>query len=270
MVGSISGGVGERIVSSSASGGVGRCLRCGARERNTTTNCVSNCGMTNGANAARGENMAGIRDSFSRSCVSSFYNCTPTSSPRVTVLMFFSAPSNSTCCNSRISSPMFVGVVDRILPCLSIGASCASRRLNCISTSTNSCAKIDISRTGATIRTSNFATAMGNGNSAMVSRVPAMSSKLRGNNDVILCASDSDRSRAMDIPDLVNLSPSRIGSITDTCKLGIDFSNTAASSKADSSRGIRTKASIDPNAMVAMSFTSSSSALGRWRGCLLI
>lgn len=252
----------HRIVDRSASGGIYRVVRSIISGNANGGTCITKCGINNGANASAGLNRSGRNRGGG--CVMSFTTVTPTSSPRVTVVVVYSRPGISLN-NNTVYTPITTAIVGRDVTILNIRPSCARRRGGALSIGTPGIVTGSISSTRTTVGDTKLSYGIINANSGVADRSPTTNGAIPSNKRIILCASNT-RGRAMAIPSFAKLAISRTGDLTTDDKLGVRVSNGTSSSTLiitcgrDRSRNGR----ISTNAIVAMDFGSAGTILS-WR-----
>lgn len=198
---------------------------------------------------------------FDKDYISSFCGYAPADDPQIAMLVFFDTPNGDAYYGSQVSSPVFINIMNEVLPYLSVKTSYTDEELGYVDASAGDYTGITVDEAKTAVEADGFTATVKGSGSTVISQIPTVSSGLQKGGSIVLYTDSDSQSETVSVPSLIGLSPDEVNNVASAYGLNVSFSGATTSTGTSSSQDIEAGTSVSPGTVITVSFADSSSTL---------
>ncbi len=199
-----------------------------------------------------------VQSTFSEDYISSFCGYAPADDPQVAMLVFFDTPSGDAYYGSQVASPVFINIMNEVLPYLEVKTEYTEDELEYIDISAGDYTGLSVAEAEAAAKNDGFTTTVKGEGETVISQIPPVSAKIPTGGNVVLYTDDSSTSELVTVPSLVGLSVSDVNYVASVYGLNASFDGASDTGVISTSQDIAAGTQVSPGTVITVSFTSSS------------
>lgn len=190
--------------------------------------------------------------------IASFCGYAPADDPQIAMLVFFDTPTGSSYYGSQVSSPVFINIMQEVLPYLEIKTQYNDDEQEFVNVSAGDYVGLSTETAEKNAKNDGFTTTILGDGDKVVSQIPSVSSTIPKGGNIVLYTDSKSQSNTVTVPNLVGLSASEVNSIASQYNINVSLSGAASSGVVSSAQDIASGESVSPGTVVTVTFSSSS------------
>ncbi len=199
-----------------------------------------------------------VQSTFSEDYISSFCGYAPADDPQIAMLVFFDTPSGNAYYGSQVASPVFINIMNEVLPYLEIKTEYTEDELEYIDISAGDYTGLSVADAQAAAKNDGFTTTVKGEGERVISQIPPVSAKIPTGGNVVLYTDDSSTTELVTVPNLVGMSVSDVNYVASYYGLNASFEGASDTGVISTAQNIAEGTQVSPGTVITVSFTSSS------------
>ncbi|MCD8026094.1 MAG: PASTA domain-containing protein [Clostridiales bacterium] len=195
---------------------------------------------------------------FDEDYIASFCGYAPADDPQIAMLVFFDTPSGSAYYGSQVAAPVFIDIMEEVLPYLEIKTEYTDDELEYIDVTAGDYTGLSVSEAEAAAEEDGFTTTVKGDGETVISQIPAASASIPNGGNVVLYTDSDSADETVEVPSFVGYSVSEVNSIASSYGLNVSFSGAASSGVISTEQDIEAGTSVSPGTVITVTFSSSS------------
>ena len=195
---------------------------------------------------------------FTEDYIASFCGYAPADDPQIAMLVFFDTPNGDNYYGSQVSSPVFVNIMNEVLPYLEIKTEYTEDELEYVDVTAGDYAGLSISEAQAAAKADGFTTTVKGSGENVIAQIPPAASSVTTGGNIVFYTDDESQAEQVMVPNLIGYSVSDVNYIASTYGLNVSFVGAASNTDVSTAQDIASGEIVSPGTVITVSFTSSA------------
>jgi stage V sporulation protein D (sporulation-specific penicillin-binding protein) len=195
---------------------------------------------------------------FSKDYIASFCGYAPADDPQIAMLVFFDTPDGDAYYGSQVSSPVFVNIMNEVLPYLEVKTQYSDDELQYIDVAAGDYTGISVADAQAKAEADGFTTTVKGEGETVVAQIPTVSSKIQNGGNIVLYTDSTSASQTVTVPSLIGLTVSQVNSVASAYGLNASFEGAGSTQVISISQDIEPGTQVGAGTVITVKFASST------------
>ena len=195
---------------------------------------------------------------FDKDYISSFCGYAPADDPQIAMLVFFDTPSGNAYYGSQVASPVFINIMNEVLPYLEVKTQYSDDELQYIDVAAGDYTGISVADAQAKAEADGFTTTVKGEGETVVAQIPTVSSKIQNGGNIVLYTDSTSASQTVTVPSLIGLTVSQVNSVASAYGLNASFEGAGSTQVISISQDIEPGTQVGAGTVITVKFASST------------
>lgn len=199
-----------------------------------------------------------VQSVFGEDYIASFCGYAPADDPQIAMLVFFDTPSGGSYYGSQVSSPVFINIMNEVLPYLEVKTSYTEDELKYADVSAGNYVGLSVNEAQSAVENDGFTYTVKGDGDTVVSQIPSVSSSVANGGNIVLYTDNSSQDETIMVPNLVGYSVSEVNNVASAYNLNVRFVGAASSGVVSTTQDIASGELVSPGTVITVTFSSSA------------
>lgn len=190
--------------------------------------------------------------------IASFCGYAPADDPQIAMLVFFDTPNGDSYYGSQVSSPVFINIMNEVLPYLEVKTTYTDEELEYVDTQAGSYTGLTVNEAKQAVIDDGFNVTVKGEGDTVISQIPPVASKVPSDGNIVLYTENVAASDNVKVPNLVGYGVSDVNAIASSYGLNVSLVGAGSGSVISTSQDILPDTDVPEGTVVTVIFSSDS------------